>query len=131
MKFKRTLILVIALVLIAFFSVPSLAKAADMSYGSVTGTGSYIYVSIGYTPRSIEVWSTSGNKATWIYGMPVSACMKTYAVDASGSLATYVAINTPCLKTFAGNVNSAPGFMIGIDSALFPTGTTLYWRTMR
>ena len=127
----KKLFMLLILALVVALAAPVMAEEVTQSFGQVTGTGSYIYVSTGYTPRYIETNTASPAQAVWQYGMAASACLKTVAMDASGSLTSYVAIATPCLKTYAGSTASPPGFMIGIDSDLFPVGSIIYWRTVR
>jgi hypothetical protein len=134
-KIFAGLALVVA-VMVLVIGVPAIQATQDtptMAYGTITGTGSAINVTLGWKPNSVLVTNITPTNAVsikWTNGMGTKTGIKTAATNTTFALTSFVT-NTYGISQYSGSTSAAPGFTIGTDADLNVTGQTMVYEAYR
>lgn len=100
---------------------PTLCNVAGhVAYGTVTGTGSAISVTVGFQPQYVKLCNITGNcQMEWFQGMG----------NAYGQKIVDSGVGTTDISTVSsgGIIPAATGFSIGTDSDLNVNTEVIYW----
>lgn len=100
-----------------------MSQGHSPAYGSVTGTGAAINISLGFIPVAVDVFNvTTRDGIEWRTGMGNGFGLKTVAAG------TRTVISTLGISAYAGaDASASRGFTIGADTGVNVATNVIYW----
>lgn len=105
-----------------------------MAEGTVTGTGAAIAVALGFQPRSVDLFNTTGKAILhWTNTMGAGKGYKILTgIDATAdTVSLHSLISSGGITVESGDQDTKQGFIIGTDTDINVNAEVIYYRAFR